>query len=369
MKVAVVFVLLFAAVLCRPARKVSDSSSDSSEEVVRRPAPPAVRKQAVVAAKHRAKPVQNVVAAAAAAGSDESSETSEENQGVAVEKATVEFKAAGVDTNAAPVSDKGTNSQDSDDDDDDEAEESEAEEEEDESDSDSESGESSTPAPGTVSPVVVTVEPLPGTTVDTILPTIVTDPDAGRGDNLGGYPGDYKSIYVEEKTYHKMSGPYKSYEFVDSGKKTGYDMTDGNEVEKSPKVYKVQAFHTQSQLLEEDTSTPEVETQSLDVSSGTSQDQDISHRQASLPEEASTTSESDSSSTPEEEGEESASSTSSSASAESDDEESQSNEETTATPGAADSDSDESESSEGDSNEEGEGPDATADMPAVLTAK
>ncbi|XP_054600648.2 osteopontin isoform X2 [Nothobranchius furzeri] len=367
MKVAVVFVLLFAAVLCRPARKVSDSSSDSSEEVVRRPAPPAVRKQAVVAAKHRAKPVQNVVAAAAAAGSDESSETSEENQGVAVEKATVEFKAAGVDTNAAPVSDKGTNSQDSDDDDDDEAEESEAEEEEDESDSDSESGESSTPAPGTVSPVVVTVEPLPGTTVDTILPTIVTDPDAGRGDNLGGYPGDYKSIYVEEKTYHKMSGPYKSYEFVDSGKKTGYDMTDGNEVEKSPKVYK--AFHTQSQLLEEDTSTPEVETQSLDVSSGTSQDQDISHRQASLPEEASTTSESDSSSTPEEEGEESASSTSSSASAESDDEESQSNEETTATPGAADSDSDESESSEGDSNEEGEGPDATADMPAVLTAK
>lgn len=33
MKVAVVFVLLFAMVLCRPARKASDSS-ESSEEVV-----------------------------------------------------------------------------------------------------------------------------------------------------------------------------------------------------------------------------------------------------------------------------------------------------------------------------------------------
>lgn len=34
MKVAIVFVLLFATVLCRPARKPTDASSESSEEVV-----------------------------------------------------------------------------------------------------------------------------------------------------------------------------------------------------------------------------------------------------------------------------------------------------------------------------------------------
>lgn len=114
--------------------------------------------------------------------------------------------------------------------------EEEKEEEEDE-ESSSESGESSTPAPTVVNPVVITDAPVPETTVEPIVPTIVTD--TARGDNLGG-PSDYKSIiYVEEKSYHKIPVPYKSYEFVGAGKKMAYDMTDGNEVEKSVKVQKV----------------------------------------------------------------------------------------------------------------------------------
>ncbi|KAM4533236.1 osteopontin isoform 2-T2 [Fundulus diaphanus] len=361
MKVAVVFVLLFATVLCRPARKVSDSDSDSSEEVVRRPAPPAIRRQPLVLSKSQ---TQNVVALAKA-GSDESEDASDEVEEVPAAEAPVEVKAA------LPTADTGSvNSEDSDDDhDDDDEEESETEEEE--SESDSESGESSTPAPVTVTPTPGAVET--ETTPEYIVPTIVTDPDAGRGDSLGGYPDDYKSIvYVEEKSYHKVPNPYKSYEIV--GKKVAYDMTHGNEVEKSQKVYK--AFQIHSDLVEEDTSTPEVETQGLDASSGLSQDQDVSPRQAALPEEeqsasstASTANESESSSTPEEEEEEEGASSPDSASAESEDEESQSSEEATATPGAADSDSDEDDSVEGDSDEEGPGPDATTDLPVVVTAK
>lgn len=114
--------------------------------------------------------------------------------------------------------------------------------EEDESSNSSESGESSTPAPTTVTPVIVTEEPVAETTPEPIEPTIVTDTDTGRGDSFGGYPSDYKSIvYVEEKSYHKVPAPYKSYEFVSTGKKMAYDMTHGNEVEKSLQVYKVQA--------------------------------------------------------------------------------------------------------------------------------
>ncbi|XP_023145229.1 osteopontin isoform X2 [Amphiprion ocellaris] len=378
MKVAVVFVLLFATVLCRPARKVSDSSSESSEEVVRRPAPPALRKQALVAPQPRVADVQKV---AAAAGSDESAESSDEDE-AAAEEAPTEVSSDSTDTastsDTASVSSK-TSEDNDDDDDDDETEESETEEEEEdeESSNSSESGESSTVAPATIIPVIVTDEPLPETTAEPLEPTIVTDP--ARGDNLGGYPSDYKSIvYVEDKSYHKLPVPYKSYEFVGTGKKTAYDMTDGNEVEKSLKVYKALQVH--SDLLEEDTSTPEVESQGLDTSSGTSQD--ISPRQAALPEEEesastseSTTSESESSSTPEEEEEEeeesaSTASDSNSTSQESEDEESQSSEEATATPGAADSDSDESDSAESDSDEEAAaGTDVTTDVPAVITAK
>lgn len=124
----------------------------------------------------------------------------------------------------------------------------EEEEEEDESSDSSESGESSTPAPSTVAPVVVTETPAPEPTDEPIVATVVTD--TARGDNLGGYPSEYKSIvYVEEKSYHKAPGPYKSYEFEDTGKKTAYSMTDGNEVEKLPKVYKVQLALSISERL------------------------------------------------------------------------------------------------------------------------
>uniref|UniRef100_A0A3Q3M422 Secreted phosphoprotein 1 n=1 Tax=Labrus bergylta TaxID=56723 RepID=A0A3Q3M422_9LABR len=342
MKVAVIFVLLFATVLCRPARK--ESSSESSEEVVRRPAAQPSRKQAVLVPQTRAAPVQQQAEAPVEVKSDSSATAS---------------------TNTASVNSK--DSEDSDDDDD-ETEESETEEDEDESDS-SESGESSTTVPSTLTPVIVTEEPVPETTEAPIAPTIVTDEEASRGDSFGGYPSDYKSIiYVEDKSYQKVPGPYKSYEFVNTGKKMAYDMTEGNDVEKSLQVYK--AIHVHPDLLEEDTSTPEVESQGLDASSGTAQDQAVNDRQAALPEEASasdaTTSES--SSTPEEEDESaSTASDSPSASEESEDEESQSSEEATATPGAADSDSDES--TESDSDEDGAVPDITTDVPVVITAK
>lgn len=374
MKVAVVFVLLFASVLCRPARKVSESDSDSSEEVqVRRPAPQAIRRQQIVLSKSRAAPVQNVVAPAKA-GSDESEDNSDEVEEAPAAEVLAEVKAAAA-LPAVTGSVASEDSEDSEDSDDDDQEEEESETEEEE-ESDSESGESSTPVPVTVTPTPGTVEP--ETTQDYVEPTIVTDPDAGRGDSLGAYPDDYKSIiYAEEKSYHKAPNPYKSYEIV--GKKVVYDMSKGNEVEKSPKVYKAQGFQIHSDVVEEDTSTPEVETQGLDASSGTSQDQDVTARQAAVPAEEESTSsgaptanESESSSTPEEEEEEgdaSSPSESDSASAESEDEEAQSSEEAAATPGAADSDSEEDDSVEGDSDEEGPGPDATTEMPVVVTAK
>lgn len=370
MRAVLVFVLLFATVLCRPARRFSTSSSESSEEV-RRPIR-FIRKQAALVPQTRAAPVpvQNVVAADATA-SDESAESSEDKQ--AVVEAPFEVKADSPDTTSASdtVSDNSQDSNDDDDDDDDETEESETEEEEESSNS-SESGESSTPFPATVVPVVVTDEPVIDATEEPVTPTIVIDP--GRGDNLGGYPSDYKSIiYVEDKSYHKMPSPYKSYEFAGAGKKTAYDMTDGNEVEKTMKVYKVQALQVHTDLLEEDTSTPDVESQGLDTSSDTSQDQEPSLRQASFPEEedstSDTTSKSEKSSTPEEEDSASTASESASASLEAEDEESESSEEATATPGAADSDSDETESTESSSEEQGMGPDTTTDMPLVITAK
>ncbi len=113
--------------------------------------------------------------------------------------------------------------------------------EEDESSDSSESGESSTPATATDTPVIVTEGPVTESTPEPIEPTIITDTDTGRGDSFGSYPGEYKSIvYAEDKSYHKVPSPYKSYEFVGTGKKMAYDMTHGNEVEKSLKVYKVQ---------------------------------------------------------------------------------------------------------------------------------
>ncbi|XP_040054444.2 osteopontin [Gasterosteus aculeatus] len=321
MKVAVVFVLLFATVLCRPATKVSVSSSESSEEVDQPPADQPLSQKAAEVPQYRQEPAQAATEAA--------------------EEVT--------DPTSSPDSD--SDNQDSEDsDDDDDTEESETEE--DDTSESSESGESSTPAPATVEPVTVAGDQF---TDEPILPTIVTD--TARGDSLGAYPSDHKSIvYVEDKSYHKVPSPYKSYEYMGAGKKMAYDMTEGNELDKSVKVYKALQVH--NDLLEEDTSTPEVESQGLDAS----QDLDISPRQASLPEEETTTGDaatSESSSATEEEENESA--VSASTSQESEAESSQSNEET------ADSESDESAGS--DSDEEGAGLDTATDPPAVLTAK
>lgn len=119
--------------------------------------------------------------------------------------------------------------------------ETEEDEDEDEDDSSksSESGETSTPAPTTVSPVIDTEGPVVETTVETIEPTIVTD--IARGDSLGAYPDEYKSIiYVQDKSYHKAPFPYKSYAVVGTGKKMAYELRQSNEVEKAMQVYKVQ---------------------------------------------------------------------------------------------------------------------------------
>nr|XP_061800167.1 osteopontin [Nerophis lumbriciformis] len=326
MRVAFVFVLFFAAVLCRPARKFSDSSAESSEEVVRRPAPSLFRKKMAELTRLRVAPFRNFFAPFAA-GSDESTDSSNE---AAVEiPSFVNFETTDDAATETPsVDNQDEPSKDSDDDDDDE-EEDDSEEKEDEEDS-SESGESSTVAPETVTPVIVTDEPQYETTEDALLPTIVTDTDSGRGDSMGGYPSEYKSyVYGGDKTYHKAPSSYKSYEYVD--KKSGYNMPVNNEVEKSPEVYKSEPYQKHSEILEEDTSTPE--------------------NQEVLPEE-----------------EENAGTNDSGSSADVDEQEEESVE-AKDTPGAADSDSDESDSMESDSDEKEVESENTTDMPVVITAK
>lgn len=130
-------------------------------------------------------------------------------------------------------------------------------------------------------------------------------------------------------------------------------------------------------LLEEDTSTPEVESQGLDTSVGASSpDQEASPKQALLPdvqEQEVSFSPGDgaptesSSATEEEEEEESPTSASNSASAS---QESEDSEDATGTPGAADSQSDESDEADADSEEEGVVIlNITTDVPVVVTAK
>ncbi|CAL8279967.1 unnamed protein product [Merluccius merluccius] len=341
MKAAIIFTLLLTTVLCRPARRPF-SSSESSEE------------QVVVDFPSLVKSVITDIFSESASLPDPS-----------------------------PTPDSASDhSQDDDDDDDDDDTSEETEEnetKEDESTESSESGEPSTPSPVTMTTAtaVVTEEPTADATPEPVTATVVTD--QGRGDSLSRYPSDYKTIlYVEEdKSYQKVPSPYKSYELLDGGKKMAYDMADDNEVEKGLKVYKALQVH--ADLLEEDTSTPEVESQGLDTSFGASSpDQEASPRQALLPgiqeqevsfraSDASTAAPTQTSSATEEEEEESTASASNSASAS---QESEDSEDATATPGAADSQSDESDSSESDSDEEGTAaPAATTDMPAVVTAK
>lgn len=129
-------------------------------------------------------------------------------------------------------------------------------------------------------------------------------------------------------------------------------------------------------LLEEDTSTPEVESQGLDTSFGASSpDQEASPKQALLPDvqnqedsfNPGNAAHPESSSATEEEEEESTASVSDSTSPS---QESEDSENATTTPGTADSQSDESDSSEADSDEEGVViPNINTDVPVVIKAK
>lgn len=214
-------------------------------------------------------------------------------------------------------------------------------------------------------------------------------------------PSDYKKIYHETNTIEKMPSPYKFYEgkMVDNmvGKTSFYNV--GNEIEKQAvKVYKALQIH---QLLDEDTSTPEVELQGMgleeseelgleesqalgleDTLSGSSQ-VDPALRQAAAPvsqtleEEPEVVEEELKGAEEEEEEEEESASASASdsdtstgsASASEESDASQSSEEATATPGAADSESDESaESQESDSAEE-EVVEAEVVTPDIIIAK
>ncbi|CAL8318063.1 unnamed protein product [Lota lota] len=348
MKAAIIFTLLLTTVLCRPARRTF-SSSESSEEQVK----PARAKgnRALMLPQETAgvQAVVDIVSAVKSAITD-----------ILSESATLP------DPSATPDTASDQSQDDADDDDDEEDNSEDTEEKESEED---ESGKSSTLSPVTVTPAVGTEEPAANTTPDPITPTIVID--QGRGDSLSRYPSDYKTIlYVEDKSYQKVPSPYKSYEILDGVKKMAYDFTNGNEVEKGLKVYKALQVH--DNLLEEDTSTPEMESQGLDTSFGASSpDQEASPKQALLPDvqeqevslSSSDAAPTDSSSATEEEAEDSTASPSDSASAS---QESEDSEDATATPGAADSQSDESDSVEGDSDEEGTVvPDNTTDMPVL----
>ncbi|CAL8326677.1 unnamed protein product [Boreogadus saida] len=341
MKAAIIFTLLLTTVLCRPARRTF-SSSESSEEQVK----PA-------RAKGNRAPVQAVVDLVFAVKSAITD--------ILSESTALPEPSATPDT----ASDQSPDDADDEEDDSDDTEENESDEDE--------SAEPSTPSPvtGTTLMVVVgTEEPTADTTtVEPITATVVTD--QGRGDSLLRFPSDYKStLYGEDKSYTKGLSPYKTYEVLDGAKRMAYDVTNGNEVEKGLRVYKALQVH--ADLLEGDTSTPEVESQGLDTSSP---DQEpASPKQALLPnlqeQEVSFSSPSDaaptdsSSATDEQEaGEESTASPSESASAS---DESEDSEDATATPGAADSQSDESDSVEGDSEEEGAlVPVNTTDMPML----
>lgn len=125
-------------------------------------------------------------------------------------------------------------------------------------------------------------------------------------------------------------------------------------------LWHFQPLQVHSDLLEEDTSTPEMDNQGMDVSLSTSPDQ------GPLPEEGdnASTSESGSSSNPDEEEEEESTSSASDSSSSHNSEPEESSEES-----AADSTSDESDASQSDSDEDGAGLDKTTDAPAVIAAK
>ncbi|CAB1352226.1 unnamed protein product [Coregonus sp. 'balchen'] len=328
MKAAIVFFLLFATVLCRPAIRSPSNSSESSEEVVK----PAPVLGIAPAELTEIAPVQNVDAATT---SDESSD---------------EDETEGADPTSDPTSDS-TASTDSD-----ESEDSADSADSDDTDESSESEEAdTTAAPPTAEPIVE--------------PTLAPIYDDGRGDSLG-YPSDYKKsiIYIDTDNIEKGPSPYKSHGKMDegmyAGKKVSVNDTGlGNEIEKTMTVFKALQVHD----LMEDTSTPEVESQGLDASSVKAEEPSLRQVHVDKASQDRTPSERTSSASSDGTSE----STSTSASNETDS--SNSSEEATAKPGAADSDSTESnESHDSDSDSAEEAATeatVTTDAPVVITAK
>lgn len=277
-----------------------------------------------------------------------------------------------------------------------------------------------------------------GIPVSIVVPTFPVYTDSGRGDNMGY--SDYKKsiVYEQSNIVEKEPSPYKSYPDDKMGlnlvsKKSGATFDDGaaNDVEKTLKVYKVytvllplhgsrlsassasalpvsklspvskptalsrpKALQVHEEILEEDTSTPEVDSQGLDTSSGAQEEAGSPKQAVGSPDEAALdssssaasegpASQSESQSQSEEEaaaaaegasassGDSNGTSESASASQEEDESESsQSSEESaTATPGAADSDESE-DSEESNSSSEEQGPEPTSEAPIlVITAK
>ncbi|XP_030623728.1 osteopontin [Chanos chanos] len=337
MKAVIIFMLLFATVFSQPVKR-SASSSESSEEVVSiqpsvicvKPVP-ILRK--ATAQLVQATPAQKMTMAA----SEESKESSDETEESDTESNTASDDS---DDSADSADTQGT-----------------------ETDESSESAES-------------------GEVEATSAPPIVVDPteayifDNGRGDSIG-YPSDYKKtiIYVDSNKIGMEPSPYKT-EGVNliSKKMSVYNSHDDNEVEKHLKVYKALQVH--DELLDGDTSTPEMETQSLDAASGTEEEPSYRHAgpdseeiEGQAQEEGESKSEGASASASDTTSE--SASASASASQEEEEQESdssQSSEEVTATPGAADSDSSQSsESQESDSEEQTQ--ETTSEPSIVITAK
>ncbi|XP_020340062.1 dentin sialophosphoprotein [Oncorhynchus kisutch] len=350
MKAAIVFVLLFATALGRPAIRSPGNSSVSSEELVK----PAPVLGIAPAELTEVAPVQNVDTATT---SDESSDKDETE---------------GADPTSDPTSDS-TDSTDSAD-----SADSTDSADSDDTDESSESEEAdTTAAPATAEP---TVEPTMATTEAPIY-------DDGRGDSMA-YPSDYKKsiIYVDTNNIEKGPSPYKSYGKMDEGMYAGkkvsvYDTGLGNDIEKTMTVFKALQVHD---LMEEDTSTPDVESQVLDASSGKAEESSMRKAHVDVASQDRTPSEStesqkakslESDATSERTSSASSDGTSesTSTSASNETDSSNSSEEATARPGAADSDSaesNESHDSDSDSAEEAATEATiTTDAPVVITAK
>ncbi|XP_038844751.1 dentin sialophosphoprotein-like [Salvelinus namaycush] len=359
MKAAIVFVLLFATVLGRPAIRSPSNSPESSEELVK----PAPVLGIAPAELTEVAPVQN---GDTATTSDESSDEDETEGADPTSDPTSDSTASTDSTDSADSADSNESKDSADSADSDDTNESSESEEAD-----------TTAAPPTAEP---TVEPTMATTEAPIY-------DDGRGDSMG-YPSDYKKsiIYVDTNNIEKGPSSYKAYGKMDEGLYAGkkvsvYDTGLGNEIEKTMTGFKALQVHD---LMEEDTSTPDVESQVLDASSGKAEEPSLRQAHVDVASQDRTPSESpesqkakslESDATSERTSSASSDgnseSTSTSASNETDS--SNSSEEATARPGAADSDSAESnESHDSDSDSAEEAATVatiTTDAPVVITAK